>query len=107
MTRQAAKVDRNQTEIIQALRKAGKGQLTVYSLAGIGNGIPDLICGVNGKTYLVEVKDGSKARSAQKLTPMQEQFCATWTGRPVMILRDTDTAHAWAVALTQGKDTDE
>jgi hypothetical protein len=40
--RRAAKVDRNQPEIVSALRKVGAD---VVSLAAVGDGIPDLLVG--------------------------------------------------------------
>lgn len=92
-------MDRNQHEIIQALRSVGP-HVTVRSLAGQGQGIPDLLCGISrdgiGVTYLIEVKDGAKSLSRQKLTPGQEDFIARWTGSPVVILRDAEEAVAWA-----------
>ena len=96
--RRAAKVDRNQSEIIQALRSVGP-HVSVRSLAGQGNGIPDLICGIHGVTYLIEVQDGAKVPSAQKLTPDQQTFVATWTGAPVVVLRSVEAAVAWALHL--------
>ena len=95
MPRYRAKVDRNQSEIIQALRSVGP-HVSVRSLAGQGQGIPDLLCGISGVTFLIEVKDGAKSLSRQKLTPDQEDFIARWTGSPVVILRDAEEAVAWA-----------
>ena len=97
MPRYRAKVDSNQGEIIAALRSVGP-DVSVRSLAGQGQGIPDLLCGIAGVTDLIEVKDGAKVPSAQKLTPDQEAFIARWTGSPVVILRDEDEARAWAIA---------
>ncbi len=95
--RRAAKVDRNQSVIIAALRSVPG--VSIRSLAGQGNGIPDLICGIHGVTYLIEVKDGAKVPSAQKLTPDQQTFVATWTGAPVVVLRSVEAAVAWALQL--------
>ena len=97
MPRYRAKVDRNQSEIIAALRSVGP-HVSVKSLAGQGHGTPDLLCGIFGVTHLIEVKDGSKVPSAQKLTLDQETFIARWTGSPVVILRDEAQARAWAMA---------
>ena len=46
-----AKVDLNQTEIVQALRQAGA---TVQSLAAVGKGVPDLLVCFRNKLYLME-----------------------------------------------------
>jgi len=84
----AAKIDANQPEIVQALRKAGA---SVQSLHTVGGGVPDLLCSLPGVSFLVEVKDGAKPPSAQKLTPDQEKWHAAWKG-PVFIVRDVAQA---------------
>ena len=63
--RRAAKVDANQTEIVKALRQVGA---SVQSLAATGKGCPDLLVGIRGLNFLIEVKDGAKPRSDRKLT---------------------------------------
>ena len=73
----AKKVDLNQMEIVATLRKIGA---TVQSLASVGNGCPDLLVGFRGINYLMEVKDGDKAPSAQKLTPDQVKWHIEWRG---------------------------
>lgn len=45
--RRAPKIDRNQPEIVEALRKAGA---FVQSLAGVADGCPDLLVGYGGAT---------------------------------------------------------
>lgn len=71
----AAKIDRNQPEVVKALRKMG---VSVQHLHSVGAGCPDLLCAINQKTFLIEVKDGEKAPSAQKLTPDQVTWHAGW-----------------------------
>ena len=73
--RRAAKVDANQREVVAALRDAGA---TVQLLHAVGEGCPDLLVGYRGKNYLLEVKDGRKPPSAQKLTPPQEIWHRDW-----------------------------
>jgi len=73
----AKKVDLNQMEIVATLRKIGA---TVQSLASVGNGCPDLLVGFRGINYLMEVKDGDKVLSAQKLTPDQVKWHIEWRG---------------------------
>lgn len=77
MPRRAAKVDANQPEIVSALRQVGAH---VFSLASLGDGIPDLLVGFRGETFLIEVKDGSKPRSARQLTDDQIEWHAAWRG---------------------------
>ena len=84
--RRAAKVDRNQSEIVEALIAAGA---IVQSLAAVGKGVADLLVGFRGALYLLEVKDGKKAPSAQKLTKDQEEWHARW---PVFVVNSPEAA---------------
>ena len=77
MRRRAARIDSNQSDIVEGLRQIG---CSVLSLAAVGNGVPDLLVARNGRTCLMEVKDGDKAPSARKLTPAQEKFKPEWKG---------------------------
>lgn len=87
--RRAAKIDANQPEIVNALRRAGA---TVQSLAAVGAGCPDLLVGYANKTALIEVKDGSKVNSAQKLRPMQSDWHGNWTGGMLAVVNDVEGA---------------
>lgn len=80
MSRRAARVDANHTQIVKAFRDMG---CSVASTAAIGNGFPDLVVSrrSNGPAWLVEVKDGSKPLSKQRLTEDQIKFHANWRGR--------------------------
>ena len=88
MPRYAAKVDANQPEIVKALRKIGA---TVTPTHAAGKGFPDLTVGYDGKTYLMEVKDGSKPPSARKLTEDQAKWHMEWRGQ-VVIVKDVKEA---------------
>ena len=87
--RTAAKIDKNQTEVVAALRKVGA---SVQSLATIGKGCPDLLVGFQGKLYLIEVKDGTNVPSKQLLTEDQKKWHDNWTGSPVHVVRSIDGA---------------
>lgn len=82
--RRAARTDRNHSEVAGAFVALG---CSVRSLAAVGGGMPDLIVGLPGVTMLVEVKDGAKPPSKQKLTPDQVKFHAEWKG-PVATVKD-------------------
>ena len=86
--RRAAKVDDNQNEVVEALRKAG---CKVLSLAAVGDGCPDLLVyrPATGLFHLIEVKDGKKYPSQQALTPAQVKFHKEW---PVSVSNSIDTA---------------
>ena len=87
--RRAAKVDANQEQIVQVLRAAGA---TVQSLAGVGKGVPDLLVGYQGKTLLMEVKDGRLAPSARRLTEDQLVWHGAWRGGPLAVVDGVDAA---------------
>jgi len=89
MSRRAAKVDDNHAAVVVALRKCGA---FVQSLAATGNGCPDLLIGYQGKTLLLEIKDGKKPLSAQKLTPEQEQWHANWRGGRLAVVNSIELA---------------
>lgn len=86
--RRAAKVDANQDQIVSALRAAGA---IVQSLAAIGKGCPDLLCAFRGNLFLLEVKDGNKVPSAQKLTDAQAKWHQAW-GALVEVVNSPEAA---------------
>ena len=87
--RRAAKIDNNQPEIVAALRKVGA---MVQSLAATGDGCPDLLVGFKGETYLMEVKDGEKVASKQKLTADQIVWHSLWPGGKLSVVKTVDEA---------------
>lgn len=84
----AAKIDANQPKIVAALRSAG---CSVQPLHSVGQGVPDLLCAITGVTFLIEVKDGKKPPSAQKLTPDQIEWNKAWKA-PVYIVNSVENA---------------
>jgi hypothetical protein len=80
--RRAARIDANQNEITEAFRKMGA---TVAITSSLGKGFPDLTIGYKGLNILIEVKDGTKPPSHQKLTPDETEFHSTWRGNVVTI----------------------
>ena len=93
--RRAAKVDDNQTAIVDALRALGA---TVQPLHAVGQGCPDLLIGWRGKNILIEVKDGSKSPSRQQLTEDQEQWHRTWCGQ-VCTINSVENAEFYLLQL--------
>ena len=73
--RKKARVDANQKEIVQQLRKLGVSVLHTHQL---GRGAPDLVLGYRNDNFLVELKDGNKTKSQQKLTPDEIEFQEKW-----------------------------
>ena len=70
MTRYAKRTDANHAAIRDGLRGLGYG---VDDLSASGGGVPDLVVAIApGRPHFLEVKDGAKPLSAQKLTKAQE-----------------------------------
>ena len=74
--RRAAKVDRNQSEIVAALRKRGAVCLIVSQLKNCF----DILVLFNGTVQMVEIKDGELPPSARKLTTGELDFKAKAEG---------------------------
>lgn len=74
--RRAARVDDNQKEIVEAFRKLGWSVLIISQLKNCC----DIIVSKNGRTIAVEIKDGKKPPSAQKLTEGELKFKESWQG---------------------------
>jgi hypothetical protein len=90
--RRAAKVDFNHAQIRDGLRQLPG--CTVKDTSNIGGGFPDLVVGLNGRTLLLEVKDGAKVPSARKLTAAQKNFVTNWTGSPIWVVESLEQAAA-------------
>ena len=84
----AAKIDANQNEIVDALRKIG---CSVQILSSIGKGCPDILVGFKGLNLLMEIKDGNKPPGARNLTPDQVEWHGKWNGE-VVIAESVDDA---------------
>lgn len=73
--RRAARRDANEPQVIAALRAAG-----AYVKQINDEGAFDLLCWHGGRTFLLEVKDGSKPPSARTLSPAEQKFHDEWPG---------------------------
>lgn len=87
--RRDARADRNQPEIVAALRTAGALVIPTHM---VGGGFPDLVVCFRGQTLLMEVKDHKQPPSKRLLTPDQLTFHAAWTGGPLSIVQDVEGA---------------
>ena len=99
--RTAAKVDRNQAEIVKAFRKVGA---SVQVLSAVGKGCPDILVGWRGHNFLVEIKDGEKCPSGQALTADQRNWHAKWAGHAIVansaedaITKIVAIGHKWGI----------
>ena len=84
----AARIDRNQPEIVAALRKVGA---SVQPLHTVGGGCPDALVGFRGMWRLLEIKDGLKPPSERKLTPDEETWHAL-AQAPVSVVNSIEQA---------------
>ena len=84
----AKRVDQNQKDVVKVLRSMG---VSVFHLHEVGKGCPDLLCGFNGQTYLIEVKKDAKA----SFTPAQVEFQGSWKGSPVIRINSVEEAIAF------------
>ena len=80
--RLAARTDANQADIVKALLDIGA---SVQILAAVGQGCPDLLVGLAGRNFLLEVKNGSKPPSKRKLTPAEAEWHAEWRGQVCVV----------------------
>lgn len=85
----AAKVDANHTQVVSALRAAGA---MVQSLAGVGNGVPDLLVGIGGRLALFEVKAPKASKARRDGNPLQKKWHEAWAGYPVCIVDGPEAA---------------
>lgn len=83
--RYALRIDANQTAIVSALEAAGA------TVEIIGKPV-DLLVGKAGRWMMMEVKDGQKVKSAQKLTAAQVKFFDKWAGYPLAVVDSAECA---------------
>ena len=89
----AARRDANERDIVSVFRKLG------WSVSQAGP--LDLVIGKHGRTVLIEVKDGAKMPSQQRLTPSERRFIENWRGE-VYIVRTLFDAVSVSNGLTHG-----
>lgn len=87
--RMAARRDANEDQIVSALQACG-AYVTKINDAGRF----DLLVWYRGYTLLLEVKDGRKPPSAQKLTEAEEKFHRDWPGDNLHIVNSVEAALA-------------
>lgn len=92
--KRAARIDSNQTEIVEGLRKCG---YSVAITSAVGNGFVDIIVGRPGSNILMEIKDPSQKPSKRRLTSDQVKFHTEWKG-PIAVIETLEEA----LAVMQG-----
>lgn len=76
------RTDRNQSEIVEALRSIGA---TVAITSALGKGFPDIVVGYRGSNYLIEIKDWQQVPSKRRLTFDESEFHAVWRGQIAVV----------------------
>ena len=82
------RVDLNHRSIVQGLRDIGA---SVQSLAALGKGAPDVLCGFRGRNVLFEIKNPAQPPSKRKLTVAEEVWHENWKGQ-VYVIHDFSEA---------------
>lgn len=86
----AKRTDANQTEIVTALRERG---WTVEITSGLAEFVDLVVSPPNNPlAILLEVKDGDKPPSAQRLTPSQIKLHTRWQGKHCFIVNSVAQA---------------
>lgn len=79
------RIDGNHSEIIKALQKCGA---TVQDLSQVGGGCPDILVGIFGKNYLIEIKN---PETKYDLSTEQILWHDQWKGHKIVV-RTVDEA---------------
>jgi hypothetical protein len=85
--RRAARKDANHNTIADLFTAAG---CSVADTSQLGKGFPDMVIGLCGINVLIEVKDGGKVPSKQKLTDDEFKFFHNWRGWVAVVRDDKD-----------------
>lgn len=80
-----SRADLNQSEIVNSLRAVGA---TVKITSQVGDGFPDLVCGIFGKNFLIEIKN---KKTYGKLSTEQLIFRDKWKGK-IFVVETVDEA---------------
>lgn len=91
--RRAARIDDNQPEIVNLFRKLGWSVLVISQLKNCC----DIIVSKSLRTIAIEIKDGSKPPSQQKLTEGEQKFKNAWQGEYAIITSEDDVMALLAV----------
>lgn len=92
-----AKADANQPKIVGMLRTVG---CTVQHLHTVGKGCPDILVGYRGQNYLMEIKDGDKPPSDQKLTAPELAWHESWRGKVHVVRNEREALEVIGIGVT-------
>lgn len=87
------KKDANHNEVVDAFLQSGASVAQLHACEVPG--FPDIVIGVSGRSYLVEIKNPETRYGKAGLNRNQTGFAADWRGGPVFIV----TSALEAIAL--------
>lgn len=88
----ARRTDETQRDIVDVLQRLG---FSVFSLASVGRGCPDLLLARQGQTFLAECKNGILG---WRFTKAQRRFHAAWMA-DIVIFEDVESVLNWEKRL--------
>jgi adenine/guanine phosphoribosyltransferase-like PRPP-binding protein len=88
--RRARRIDANQPDIVAAMRQLGLGVIVANA-----EGYDLIVARRGGHTAVVEIKDGTKPMSQQKLTNSEEELRDRWPGKYRVVRNLVDVAALW------------
>ena len=90
-----AKVDANQTIIVEALRLVG---FSVQSLAKVADGCPDIVVGWGGENFLFEIKsERNQKGEPYSLTTEEKRWHQEWKGQVAVVTSAKDVV--WSLMV--------
>lgn len=90
--RRAAKRDANHRVVADAFRHLG---CSVFETDRVGEGFPDIVVGLLGQSWLIEVKNPETAYGRGGLNKTQSAFAASWRGSPITVITSDIEAEAF------------
>lgn len=95
--RTAARVDANQSVLVQQLRGIPGCKVAITS--GLGKGFPDIVVGFMRVNYLFEIKDPVQPPSGRKLTKDEKKFHDQWAGQIAIVETIEDCLAAMGLSV--------
>ena len=96
--RRTVQRDLNEGPIVEMLRAAGCS-VQRLSIAGA----PDLLCGIRGVTFLVEVKNPDRDGKQRRLRENQADWARKWKGSHVWVVESVEEVGPLLSRVTEGR----
>lgn len=99
MTRRAARRDHNHRAVADTFRDLG---CSVFETDRVGEGFPDIVVGLMGRSLLVEIKNPQTHYGRGGLNFAESAFAASWRGSPVTVITSEIEAEAFVQNIRKG-----